>query len=96
MTATEVIRLRVTPEEKGQLRERCSRNGTTMSEEIRSALGFAPGSSSPAERYGAVLARARANQESSGLPRLTEDEVMEYVASERARRAAEACGVARG
>lgn len=94
MPATEVIRLRVTADEKERLRARCEANGTTMSDEVRSALGLGPTRATTSERFRAILDQARAAQESSGLPRLSEQEVIDFVDAARAERAAEAIGVA--
>ena len=89
MPATEVIRIRVTPEEKELLRERSASNGRSMSEEVRAGLGLGEGQT-PVQRYREVMGRIRQAQSMVAYRPMSEDEVLAYVDQVRAQRASAA------
>lgn len=90
MAATEVLRFRVTPDEKNYLRERSEELGLTMSDLIRMELGLSEHTRTPVEELNHILLLAQESQKMSGLTPLTEDEVIAFVDAVRAERQDEA------
>ena len=93
MKATEVIRFRVTPEEKAMLQQQCQEKGTTMSEEIRTRLGFGAKPQSVEEKLDEIFAEIDENIRTCGLPIPSDEEIVAFVNSVREERIAEAMRV---
>ena len=92
MATTEIIQFRVTPQEKEELVRRSKARNTTLSETIRLDLRLGEPELTPLEMFDQALVRARRELVSSGLPELTQEEIVAYCEKARQERAVEAAG----
>ena len=95
MPATEYLKVRLTREEKDELQARCDMKGTTVSDEVRSALGLGRPARTPLETLDLALELAESMSQMSGLPSMSDEEVVAYCAAVRRERAQEVMGAVR-
>lgn len=90
MAASEVIQFRVSKEEKRELIRRSKERNATLSETIREDLALDQRRLSPLEKFEIAQQRAAQDLASSGLPELSEADIVAYCNEIKRVRAEEA------
>jgi antitoxin component of RelBE/YafQ-DinJ toxin-antitoxin module len=87
MPATDTIRIRIEPQLKHGLQERCEQQGTTLSQVIRDFLkAEAARPVTALERFDAIMQGAEQKNASSGVREPDIDEINRYIEDVRAQR----------
>ncbi len=91
MAATEVIRVRVKPEDKARLTRLYAMRGTTLSQAVRTfLLSELDAEANALETLDRIADSAERKIEASGLPDPSVDDIVAYVEAAREKRMADA------